>query len=45
MSMQVFVEKYIEKAHHVEVQIFGDGQGNCIHLHERECSIQVNSAL
>lgn len=36
----VFVEKFIEDAHHVEVQIFGDGQGNCIHLHERECSIQ-----
>lgn len=36
----VFVEKYIEKAHHVEVQIFGDGNGNCIHLGERECSIQ-----
>ncbi|GIL54638.1 hypothetical protein Vafri_10369 [Volvox africanus] len=36
----VFVEKYIEKAHHVEVQIFGDGSGSCIHLGERECSIQ-----
>ncbi|EFJ41655.1 hypothetical protein VOLCADRAFT_98356 [Volvox carteri f. nagariensis] len=36
----VFVEKYIEKAHHVEVQIFGDGEGGCIHLGERECSIQ-----
>ncbi|KAG2435985.1 hypothetical protein HYH02_011698 [Chlamydomonas schloesseri] len=36
----VFVEKYIQKAHHVEVQIFGDGAGNCIHLGERECSIQ-----
>ncbi|KAG2494459.1 hypothetical protein HYH03_007511 [Edaphochlamys debaryana] len=36
----VFVEKYITKAHHVEVQIFGDGEGGCIHLDERECSIQ-----
>ncbi|GMH40935.1 hypothetical protein BSKO_08839 [Bryopsis sp. KO-2023] len=36
----VFAEKYVEKAHHVEVQIFGDGKGNVIHLGERECSIQ-----
>ncbi|KXZ51620.1 hypothetical protein GPECTOR_12g584 [Gonium pectorale] len=36
----VFVEKYIQRAHHVEVQIFGDGEGGCIHLGERECSIQ-----
>ncbi|MEW5314225.1 MAG: hypothetical protein WDW38_005737 [Sanguina aurantia] len=36
----VFVEKYIQKAHHIEVQIFGDGCGGCIHLGERECSIQ-----
>ncbi|GLC49765.1 hypothetical protein PLESTB_000289100 [Pleodorina starrii] len=36
----VFVEKYIQNAHHVEVQIFGDGEGGCIHLGERECSIQ-----
>ena len=37
---QVFLEKYIEEAHHVEVQIFGDGEGGCVHLGERECSIQ-----
>lgn len=36
----VFVEKYIEEAHHVEVQIFGDGLGDCVALGERECSIQ-----
>ena len=36
----VFMEKYIRCAHHVEVQIFGDGEGGCIHLGERECSIQ-----
>jgi urea carboxylase len=36
----VFVEKFIEKAHHIEVQIFGDGQGRVVHLGERECSIQ-----
>jgi acetyl/propionyl-CoA carboxylase alpha subunit len=38
--LQVFVEKFIEKAHHIEVQIFGDGQGKVVHLGERECSIQ-----
>jgi urea carboxylase len=40
MPTQVFVEKFIEKAHHIEVQIFGDGAGNVVHLGERECSIQ-----
>lgn len=37
---QVFVEKFIEQAHHIEVQMFGDGQGKVVHLGERECSIQ-----
>ena len=36
----VFVEKYVQRARHIEVQIFGDGQGNIITLPERECSIQ-----
>jgi propionyl-CoA carboxylase alpha chain len=36
----VFVEPYIERARHVEVQIIGDAHGNVIHLGERECSIQ-----
>jgi urea carboxylase len=36
----VFVEKYVQEAHHVEVQIFGDGEGGCVALGERECSIQ-----
>ncbi|CAD7701958.1 unnamed protein product [Ostreobium quekettii] len=36
----VFVEKYVQHAHHVEVQIFGDGKGCVVHLGERECSIQ-----
>lgn len=38
--MKVFVEKFVEHAHHVEVQIFGDGEGGVVHLGERECSIQ-----
>ena len=36
----VFVEPYIERGRHVEVQIMGDAQGNVVHFHERECSIQ-----
>lgn len=37
----VFVEKYVQNARHIEIQIFGDGQGNIITFPERECSIQV----
>jgi len=36
----VFLEKYIVRAKHIEVQILGDQQGNVIHLHERDCSVQ-----
>ncbi len=36
----VFLEKFVETPRHIEIQIFGDGKGNCIHLFERECSIQ-----
>jgi acetyl-CoA carboxylase biotin carboxylase subunit len=36
----LLIEKYIENARHIEVQIFGDSFGNLIHLFERECSIQ-----
>lgn len=36
----VYVEKYIEHPHHVEVQIIGDRHGNVVHLYDRECSIQ-----
>jgi acetyl-CoA carboxylase, biotin carboxylase subunit len=36
----VFLEKYITKPRHIEFQIFGDKQGNVVHLFERECSIQ-----
>ena len=36
----IFVEKYIEDPKHIEVQILGDGQGNAIHVFERECSVQ-----
>jgi len=36
----VFVEKLIFRPRHVEVQILGDGQGNVVHLYERDCSVQ-----
>lgn len=34
------IEKYIARARHVEVQIFGDGAGNVVHMFERDCSVQ-----
>lgn len=37
---QVFLEKVVPRARHVEVQVFGFGDGEAIHLHGRECSIQ-----
>lgn len=39
-SSIVFFEKYIEGAKHIEFQVFGDHQGNVVHLFERECSVQ-----
>ncbi len=39
-SDEIFIEKYLEKPKHVEVQMLGDKYGNIVHLYERDCSIQ-----
>ena len=37
---RVLIESYITRPRHLEVQVFGDGNGNVVHLHERDCSLQ-----
>jgi len=39
-SPDIFIEKFIERARHIEVQLLGDKHGNLVHLFERDCSVQ-----
>lgn len=39
-SNEVFVEKFVQRARHIEVQLLGDSHGNLRHLYERDCSVQ-----
>ncbi len=39
-NSDVYLEKVVEQPRHIEIQIFADSHGNCVHLGERECSIQ-----
>jgi acetyl-CoA carboxylase biotin carboxylase subunit len=39
-SADVYVEKYLERPRHIEIQVFGDSAGRIVHLGERECTIQ-----
>ncbi|MEO1206801.1 MAG: acetyl-CoA carboxylase biotin carboxylase subunit [Pseudomonadota bacterium] len=36
----VYIEKFLTKPRHIEIQVFGDGKGNAVHLGERDCSLQ-----
>ena len=36
----IYMDKYLEKPRHIEIQIFGDGKGKAVHLGERDCSLQ-----
>jgi len=37
---RIFIEKFVTQPRHIEIQVLADAHGNCVYLHERECSIQ-----
>ncbi len=37
---RIFIEKFVDQPRHIEIQVLADKHGNCVYLHERECSIQ-----
>jgi acetyl-CoA carboxylase, biotin carboxylase subunit len=37
---EMYMERYLEEPRHIEIQVFGDGEGNVVHLYDRDCSIQ-----
>src|SRR5690606_33939703 len=39
-NADVYIEKYLQRPRHIEIQIFGDGKGRAVHLGERDCSLQ-----
>ena len=39
-DQQVLVERYVTRPRHIEIQVFGDSQGSCVYLFERDCSVQ-----
>ncbi|MDQ7958678.1 MAG: acetyl/propionyl/methylcrotonyl-CoA carboxylase subunit alpha [Pseudomonadota bacterium] len=39
-SDAVLIEKYVQRPRHIEIQVFGDTQGHCVYLFERDCSVQ-----